>query len=131
MGSEVEIDTRFEAFLMDIDSDMPPELLDQIKTGLRKKFETPPVATLESSLKRAVTVEKVGVHDSCSPATPPHTTPNYPQLFPFDCMRSMQSTCYEVPGKECMEHLHGQLPRITMHNVQGYGFFMVAQTGRV
>ena len=52
--------TQFEAFLQtaELGVDMPDELAQQIISGLRRRFDAPPVPHLEACMGRAFTIEE-------------------------------------------------------------------------
>ena len=55
----VAADLKFERFLQTVQRELPPDLVEQMTAGLRRRFDRPPVGDVELCLGRPVPLEKV------------------------------------------------------------------------
>lgn len=56
------VDPRFSEFLERVKrTEMPPELFDQMKQGLTRKYQAPPVGEIEVAVRKRLNAEKVSL----------------------------------------------------------------------
>lgn len=88
----VAADLNFERFLQAVQRELPPDLVEQMTAGLRRRFQRPPLADMELCLGRSVPLEKarqllfypdaddMALYPSLIAMPPPGAPDNHPQL---------------------------------------------------